>query len=88
MTFSRKGDRESNTNLGKKQAHGSEDPESVEIFDNEILNVREVADLLRVSPKTAYRWIKRDRIPHWKEGNTIRVLRSMLIGCMKGDNHA
>lgn len=40
------------------------------------MTVREVANLLRVQPKSIYRWIERGKIPHSaivRIGRTIRI---------------
>ena len=54
-------------------------------FDNQILNVKEAAQLLRVSTKTVYEKSKDGLLPHQKIGSRYIFLRSELIKFLKGD---
>jgi excisionase family DNA binding protein len=48
---------------------------------NPTLTVREVSALLKIKPKTLYRWIERDRIPSdavVRLGRTIRLKREAV----------
>jgi len=44
------------------------------------LNVREVADLFRVSPKTVRRWIKAGTLPATRLGRDWRIARADAKG--------
>jgi len=41
----------------------------------DILTVEELAELVRVKPVTIYRLVRRDEIPHFRVGRTIRFRR-------------
>ena len=45
---------------------------------DDLLTVREVADLLRVTPMTVYRAIEAGTLKHLRFGRTIRIARSDL----------
>ena len=47
---------------------------------NELLTVREVADYLRVSRVTAWRWCQQGVIPAFRIGRTWRIRRDDLLG--------
>jgi len=49
------------------------------------LTVNEVADLLKVTPKTVYMWMKRENnpIPHYKNGGTTRLVKEEVIEWFK-----
>lgn len=53
-------------------------------FENEILTVRDTAKLLKMSTKRVYQLVAEKEIPHRRIGSEIRILRSELIGWMKG----
>jgi excisionase family DNA binding protein len=43
-----------------------------------LLTVPEVADYLRVKPRTVYQWVWRRRIPFVKAGATVRFRRAEI----------
>lgn len=45
---------------------------------DELLTVGEVADLLKLSPRTVFRWLSEGRIPAIRIGNVTRVRREDL----------
>jgi len=50
------------------------------------LTVEEVADLLRVSPRSVYDWVSHGTIPHRKAGRrTLFLLREVLEWTAIGD---
>ncbi len=44
-----------------------------------LLDVREAADILKVSTKTIYRWLSAKKIPHVRAGNQYRFSRAELL---------
>lgn len=44
-------------------------------MSDRLLTVAEVADYLRVKPRTVYQWVWRRRIPFVKAGATVRFRR-------------
>jgi excisionase family DNA binding protein len=48
-------------------------------FQNELLTVKEVADYLRVSPVTAWRWCQQGLLPAFKIGRGWRISRDELL---------
>lgn len=46
---------------------------------DQLLNVRETAELLCVKPKTIYAWVTRKQIPHRKLNSLVRFHRGELI---------
>jgi excisionase family DNA binding protein len=49
-------------------------------FDPEqLLDVRQAAELLRVKPKTIYSWVSRKQIPYRKLNSLVRFHRGELI---------
>jgi len=51
--------------------------------NDEILTVKEMAELLKISMKTAYDWVHIDGFPCLKVGNTICIHRGQLIDWVK-----
>ena len=49
------------------------------------LNVREAADLLRVSIRSIYQWASEGSIPHRKAGRRLIFLESELLDFTKQD---
>jgi nitrogen PTS system EIIA component len=43
------------------------------------LGVREVAELLNVSEKTVYRWLKQGKLPAYKINDQYRIHRAELL---------
>lgn len=50
-----------------------------EIRQNELLTVKEVANYLRVSQVTVWRWCQRDILPATRVGRTWRIRRNDLL---------
>jgi excisionase family DNA binding protein len=48
-------------------------------WQNELLTVKEVADYLRVSRVTAWRWCQQGVIPAFRIGRTWRIRRDDLL---------
>ncbi len=46
---------------------------------NEVLTVKEVADYLRVSRVTIWRWCQQGTIPAWRVGRNWRIRRDDLL---------
>ena len=46
---------------------------------DEILTVKEAAELLKISEKTFYNWVHIDGFPKLKVGNCIRIPRGLLM---------
>lgn len=44
-----------------------------------LLTVPEVADLLRLKPKTVYEWVGKGRLPCFRLGGRIRFSRSEVL---------
>lgn len=53
----------------------------------DILNVDEVAELLRVHRDTIYAAVKEDRIPHFRVRGTIRFRKDRVIEWMNGHDN-
>jgi excisionase family DNA binding protein len=58
-----------------------------QFFDNQILTVKEVAKLLKLSTKTIYKRVSHGEIPHKKIGDEIRFLLPELMSWMKGQDY-
>lgn len=58
--------------------------EPIQVFENSVGDVRDVARLLRVSTKTVYRLVRSEAIPHKRVGNQIKFLIPQLLEWMKG----
>ena len=50
--------------------------------DATYLSVKEIADLLRVHPKTVRRWIEAGTLPATQMGRAWRIKRSDLKACL------
>jgi excisionase family DNA binding protein len=50
-----------------------------DIWQNEILTVKEVADYLRVSRATVWRWCQQRTIPAFRVGRNWRIRRDELL---------
>jgi len=46
------------------------------LLDNPFITAEEIAVLLKVSPKSIYRWASEGRLPAFREGRLIRFLES------------
>jgi excisionase family DNA binding protein len=46
------------------------------LLDHPLVTAEEVAALLKVSPKSIYRWASEGRLPAFREGRLIRFLGS------------
>jgi excisionase family DNA binding protein len=49
-----------------------------------LLTVQEVATILRVTPNTVYRWVKRGRLPVVRLGYLVRVPASAIENLIPG----
>jgi len=49
-------------------------------MDNKLLTVQEVADLLRTTPNTIYRWLRAGKLPGIKIGKEWRIKSAVLEG--------
>lgn len=55
--------------------------------DHDMMTIREVAELLRVSEITVARWIKQGRLPAFRVGpRAVRIRRADVVGLMKPAN--
>ena len=52
---------------------------TTENTQQEVLTVREAAELLRVNPSTVYEMCRRNELPHGRLGNAIRISRAALL---------
>lgn len=59
------------------------DPDQV--FEKQILTVRETAIFLKLSAKTVYKLAQSGELPHKKIGREYRFLQVQLIDWMKGE---
>lgn len=50
--------------------------------EHELLTLKETARLLRINPRTAWRWCKSGRLPGVKIGHEWRVRRSDLLALL------
>ncbi|HXX17965.1 MAG TPA: helix-turn-helix domain-containing protein [Candidatus Acidoferrum sp.] len=50
-----------------------------------LLTVQEVATILRITPNTVYRWIKRDNLPVVRLGYLVRVPLSAIEKLIAGN---
>lgn len=50
-----------------------------------LLTVQEVATILRLTPNTVYRWIKRGQLPVVRLGYLVRVPASAIENLMAGN---
>jgi len=55
----------------------------LESFDGEVLKIREIANTLKVTYLTAYRWVRHGKIPAFKIGRHIRVKRADFEAWLK-----
>lgn len=53
----------------------------------EVMNVEEVADLLRVSNQTVYNLVKSGQLPGTKVGREWRFIRAQILALVKGENY-
>lgn len=56
-----------------------------QLFDNQIMTVKEAAVFLRVSPKTVYKYSKQGLLPGKTRGGILRFLRSDLVKFVQGE---
>lgn len=49
-----------------------------------LLTVRDVAEILNVSPKTVYYWCYLNMIPHLKVGGSVRFYYEEVVAWLKG----
>lgn len=50
-----------------------------------LLTVQEVATILRITPNTVYRWIKRSRLPVVRLGYLVRIPESAIENLIDGN---
>ena len=48
----------------------------IALLDNPLVTAEEIAAVLKVSPKSIYRWASEGRLPAFREGRLIRFLES------------
>ena len=48
----------------------------IALLSTPLITAEEIADLLKVSPKSIYRWASEGRLPAFREGRLIRFLES------------
>lgn len=60
--------------LEKETSHSNNN-----LFPNELLTVQEVADYLRVSRASVWRWCKLGHIPAFRAGRSWRIYRDDLL---------
>jgi len=53
--------------------------------DNEMMNIEEVAKYLKMSERAIYDWVKSNKIPAFKLGNTWRFKKSEIEGWMESN---
>lgn len=61
-----------------------DDYESGQLFENQVLTVKDAAKFLRFSQKTIYRLVGTGEIPHKRIGSEIRFFLPELLDWMKG----
>lgn len=66
-------------NCGREAAAGAPTQTTEHALSVQLLTVKEVAELLRLSPGTVYEWVVRDRIPSIRLGRAVRFLRSEIV---------
>lgn len=57
-------------------------PMTLDVYP-QILTVREVAEILRVTPRTVWRYQHEFGLPFWKFGGTVRTDKNELIEWLK-----
>jgi excisionase family DNA binding protein len=55
-----------------------------ELFENQIVGVKEAANILGLSTKTVYKLAREGTLPHGKAGSKYRFHRSELVKFTKG----
>ena len=53
--------------------------------ENEMMNIEEVANYLKMSERAIYEWVKLQKIPAFKLGNTWRFRKSEIDGWMESN---
>ena len=53
--------------------------------ENEMMNIEEVADYLKMSERAIYEWVKLQKIPAFKLGNTWRFRKNEIDGWMESN---
>ena len=54
---------------------------------NEVFTVSEIAEVLRISTKTAYKLIQEQSMPYIRVRGQIRITAHALDNYLRGDNH-
>jgi excisionase family DNA binding protein len=52
---------------------------------DELLTIKKVARIFKVSPRTVYRWMQRKRIKRVKFQGIVRIRRSEVERILRGD---
>ena len=55
------------------------------MYEDEMMNIEEVAKFLKMSERAIYEWVKSNKIPAFKLGNTWRFKKSEIIGWMESN---
>jgi excisionase family DNA binding protein len=58
----------------------------IDIRQNELLTVKEVASYLRVGRVTVWRWCKEGIIPAWQVGRTWRIPRDEFLNLLETEH--
>ncbi len=53
--------------------------------ENEMMNIEEVANYLKMSERAIYEWVKSQKIPAFKLGNTWRFKKNEIDGWMESN---
>ena len=53
--------------------------------NNEMMNIEEVANYLKMSERAIYEWVKNNKIPAFKLGNTWRFKKNEIDGWMESN---
>ena len=67
-----------NDKVKNKQVRFPKADERKLISENDILTIQELAQRIKVSPKTIYRWVHIGFIPHVKMGGNLRFMWSIV----------
>ena len=54
------------------------------MVEKELLTVKEVAEWLRVTPKTIYHWVKQGRLKVYRIGKQLRFKREDVYAFLRG----
>ena len=51
--------------------------------DETVMDLHEVANMLKVSPRTVQKWMRRNDFPYYKIGKVLRFLKSEVLEWFK-----